>query len=136
MRLERKHQAKRKHQTKQTNRRKPGRATPYRPTIEHLETRLVPATLPALITADQSFTDDVTVSSNVQVDGSRTVDLTGYDLVLDAGVKVTGNSAGGRDSLTIKADEVTLRGQIGGGGMQNITIEASKITILDNALLT
>src|SRR5262245_46257817 len=107
-----------------------------RPQIEQLEIRVLPATLQGLVSADLSFTDNVTVVGDVLVNGSRVIDATGYNLDLGASFKIAGDAAGGRDSITIKADEVTIRGQIGGGGMQNITIQASKISILDNALLT
>ena len=80
--------------------------------------------------------DNVTFGGNVTLTGDVTLDVVG-NFTLDGGWKISGDGVGDRDSLTINAtDTVTINGDIGGGGFKNITIQAPKIKILDNVVIS
>ncbi len=88
------------------------------------------ATLSGLLSgSDNNFTEDVTVDGNLTLDGDVTLNIAG-DFTLDDGFTISGDGTGDRDSLTISAsDTVTIKGDIGGSGFKNLTIQAPVIEI-------
>ncbi|MBD2516808.1 DUF4347 domain-containing protein [Nostoc sp. FACHB-973] len=97
------------------------------------------ASLSGNISGVNTFFEDVTITGNVTLTNDVVLDLgseLNTKLTLDENFKISGDSTGSRDNLTITANEVSIKGFIGGGGFQNLTINASKISILDNAFIT
>ncbi|MBD2198648.1 MULTISPECIES: DUF4347 domain-containing protein [Calothrix] len=80
--------------------------------------------------------DDVSVTGNVTLTGDVTIDVVG-NFTIDDGFKISGDGDTIRDNLTINStDKVTIGGFIGGGGFQNLTINAPKIEILGTGIVS
>jgi hypothetical protein len=82
-----------------------------------------------------SIFEDVTVDGDLFLDGDVTLNV--GDFTLGNDFKIAGDAQGERDSLFINAlGKVTLAGDIFGGGLQNITINASEIEIQGTSLIS
>ena len=79
-------------------------------------------------TSTTDFNDDVTVGSNLTIDGDVTLQIDG-DFTLGSSYKITGNGDNTADNLTIKATgDVTISGDLTGLG--NVEIQAG---VLDSS---
>ncbi|MBE9103062.1 DUF4347 domain-containing protein [Vacuolonema iberomarrocanum] len=93
------------------------------------------ASLSGGLTGTRDFTDHTTVDGDLFLDGD--VILNVGDFTLGSDFKIAGDAQGERDSLFINAfGKVTIAGDIFGGGLQNITINASEIEIQGTSLIS
>ncbi|MEM7769221.1 MAG: DUF4347 domain-containing protein [Cyanobacteria bacterium P01_A01_bin.37] len=89
----------------------------------------------AVLIGNQTI-DDTTFNENVTISGDVVLNVTG-DLVISNIAAVIGDGIGSLDNLTIEADGVvTIGGLMGGAGLNNISIEAKEINVLDNITIS
>ncbi|MEL6230954.1 MAG: DUF4347 domain-containing protein, partial [Cyanobacteria bacterium J06627_3] len=93
------------------------------------------ASLSGSLTGTQDFSDLTTVDGDLFLTDDVTLNVD--DFILGSDFTITGDGQGGRDSLTINADgKVTIAGDIFGGGIQDITINARDIEIQGTSLIS
>ncbi|MEO1134451.1 MAG: DUF4347 domain-containing protein, partial [Cyanobacteria bacterium J06639_1] len=104
--------------------------------VESLSGVALATALSGTLSGTNEFSDDVTISSAIALDGDVQLDVFG-DVTIDLDGTIAGNNAGDRDNLTIVATgKVTIGGDIKGGGLQNISITAGAIEVQDDVLIS
>lgn len=93
------------------------------------------ASLIGNISGTQTYSEAVNVSGNLSLSGD--VILNVDDFTLGENFKISGDGVGPRDNLTINSDgKVTIAGDILGGGINNITINARDIEIQGTSFIS
>jgi hypothetical protein len=83
------------------------------------------------LSGSQTFTGNTFFNEDVFISGNAIVEVLG-DLTISNLGRILGDGIGALDNLIIKATgAVTIGGLMGGGGLQNIAIEASLIHVLN-----
>ncbi|MBC6420083.1 MAG: DUF4347 domain-containing protein, partial [Prochloron sp. SP5CPC1] len=94
------------------------------------------STLTGSLSGTQDFSGDVTVDENLTLSGDVTLNVED-NFTLGEDFTITGNDDSTRDNLTINSSgTVTIAGDIFGGGIHDITINAKDIVIAGTSLIS